>query len=386
MTGAGPAGTPRAERGSGTIGGLSVEGLCHSYGARPVLSNVDFAIGAGEIVALLGPSGSGKTTILRIIAGLLRATAGRILIDGNPIDHVPTDRRDMGLVFQSYALFPHLTVRENIGYGLAARKLPRAELGRRVDDVLALVRLADVADRLPRELSGGQQQRVATGRALATNPRVLLLDEPFAALDRNLRLDLQIEFLGIQRRFGTTTLIVTHDQEEAFSLADRVIVLNDGRIEQIGAPNEIYDRPASLFVNAFVGTTNILDCAVAASDGGTTRVRLASGHELTFHTSVEVGPGTPARLTTRPQYIDLSGTDTGTGALRGRVDAAMSNGPSLMYSVSLEDGTGIKASRLREPHQQTFSPGDDVFVTLTERYCCVFAASASERFDQAIIR
>ena len=208
---------------------LLVEGLGHSYGPLRVLDGVDFEVEPGEIVALLGPSGCGKTTILRLIAGFARQSQGRILMNGAAIDDIPPNRRNIGLVFQNYALFPHLTVRENIGYGPRAQGQDRQEVSRRVDEVLQLIQLAKFADRLPRELSGGQQQRVATGRALAVQPRLMLLDEPFGALDKNLRLDMQIEFLRMQRKFGISSIIVTHDQEEAFSLAHRVIVLSGGR-------------------------------------------------------------------------------------------------------------------------------------------------------------
>src|SRR6266446_3695814 len=244
-------------RDSGPAGcSLLLDAISQRYGSTVAVDDISFEIGGGQLLALLGPSGCGKTTLLRVIAGFIAQTAGRVLIAGQPIDDLPPNRREVGIVFQNYALFPHMTVADNIAYGLSARGVKRVAQRARVADMLSLVKLEELADRYPRQISGGQQQRVALARALAVGPSILLLDEPFAALDKNLRLDMQIEVKRIQRLAGTTTILVTHDQEEALSMADRVAVLNQGRLEQYGPPTEVYDMPRSLFVNTFVGTAN----------------------------------------------------------------------------------------------------------------------------------
>ncbi|QOF69509.1 ABC transporter ATP-binding protein [Aminobacter sp. SR38] len=350
---------------------LEVENLSHSYGALRVLHDIDFDVRPGEIVALLGPSGCGKTTILRLIAGFVRQTEGRILMGGKAIDNVPSNRRQIGLVFQNYALFPHLTVRENIGYGLVAQGKKRTDVRRRVDEMLELTQLSTLADRLPRELSGGQQQRVATGRALATQPRLMLLDEPFGALDKNLRLDMQIEFQRTQREFGITSIIVTHDQEEAFSLAHRVIVLNGGRIEQIAAPATLYDRPGSLFVNGFVGSTNRLDGEVVKVDANSLAVRLLGSETIEVAGRTQAKEGAKVTLTARPEHVTLS-TVKVPGSLPGIVDAVLPVGPVFIYEIALKDGTPIKVSEARATGSSPLERGTEVSVVIPADQCQVF--------------
>ncbi len=350
---------------------LTVEGLGHSYGALRVLDGINFEVEPGEIVALLGPSGCGKTTILRLIAGFARQSQGRILMDGAAIDNIPPNRRNIGLVFQNYALFPHLTVRENIGYGPVAQGRKRHEVRQHVDELLKLIQLSNFADRLPRELSGGQQQRVATGRALAVQPRLMLLDEPFGALDKNLRLDMQIEFLRIQRKFGISSIIVTHDQEEAFCLAHRVIVLNGGRIEQIGTPAAIYDRPATLFVNGFVGTTNKLDGQIVKAGAEGAAIRLLGSEVFTVRGRTSAAEGAPVVLTARPEHIPVSTTKS-PGSLPGVVDAVLPVGPSFIYEVVLKDGTPVKVSQARNSGSRELPRGTEVFVVLPSEQCQVF--------------
>ena len=235
---------------------LIIDAVTQRYGSFLAVDNVTLDIKAGELIALLGPSGCGKTTLLRIIAGFIVQSEGHVVIGDTMVDELPPNRREVGIVFQNYALFPHMTIADNIAYGVAARGISRDEQKARVTEMLSLIRLTHIADRYPKQLSGGQQQRVALARALAVKPNILLLDEPFAALDKNLRLDMQIEIKRIQRLAGTTTVLVTHDQEEALSMADRVAVLNQGRLEQYAAPTEVYDLPNSLFVNTFVGSAS----------------------------------------------------------------------------------------------------------------------------------
>jgi putative spermidine/putrescine transport system ATP-binding protein len=250
---------------------LQLEGLARRYGATVAVARVDLAVAPGELLALLGPSGCGKTTTLRMVAGFVEPSEGRIRLRGADITATPPHRRDTGMVFQSYALFPHLTVAENIGFGLARRGVPKAEAAQRVARMIALLKLDGLEKRLPRQLSGGQQQRVAVGRALVINPAVVLLDEPFSNLDALLREGTRIELRRLQTELGLTTLFVTHDQAEAMAISDRIAVMNAGRIEQLGTPREVYERPATRFVAGFIGRANLLDVPregkLASSDG-----------------------------------------------------------------------------------------------------------------------
>ncbi|QNO36850.1 ABC transporter ATP-binding protein [Protaetiibacter sp. SSC-01] len=256
-----------ADAGTGTR--AEFRGIVKDYGATRVLHGLDLDIAPGEFVSLLGPSGCGKTTALRVLAGLEQANGGAVLLGGTDVSAVPTNRRDIGMVFQSYSLFPHLRVADNTAFGLLRRKVPRAEAARRASDALALVGLDHLADRYPHELSGGQQQRVALARALVTEPRVLLLDEPLSALDAKVRVQLRDEIRRIQLRLGITTVFVTHDQEEALAVSDRIAVMNAGRIEQIGTPEELYLAPATAGVAAFVGLSSLVP---GVADGAEVRV------------------------------------------------------------------------------------------------------------------
>src|SRR5499433_294526 len=256
---------------------LRLEDISHRFGEFVAVRDINLDVAGGELVALLGPSGCGKSTLLRIVSGFIRQSRGRVLFDGEAVDHLPPSRRGAGIVFQNYALFPHMTVAENVAYGLQAQKWPRQRIGPRVAEMLALVHMSEFAERKPRQLSGGQQQRTALARCLATDPKVLLLDEPFGALDKNLRLDMQIEVKRLQREYGITTILVTHDQEEALSMADRIAVMARGSIEQVSSPTEIYDRPATLFVNQFVGTTNHIPGELVNVDAGGCEVAGAGG-------------------------------------------------------------------------------------------------------------
>ena len=262
---------------------VGFEGVSKRFGGVTALHEISFPIRRGEFMTLLGPSGCGKTTVLNLIAGFFGPDGGEIRVDGERVNDVPTYKRQVGMMFQNYALFPHMSVAANIGYGLKARRLPKSEIERRLREILALVRLTGYDDRRPRELSGGQQQRVALARALVINPKVLLLDEPFSALDKNLRASMQVELREIQRKLGVTTVFVTHDQSEALSLSDRLAVMSEGRIRQLGTPKEIYRRPCERFVASFVGDTNVLrariesidtTCAIVAL--GAARIKVAS--------------------------------------------------------------------------------------------------------------
>jgi putative spermidine/putrescine transport system ATP-binding protein len=252
---------------------LSLNGLSKHYGDFYAVREVSLSIADGEFLVLLGPSGCGKTTTLRMVAGFIEPSAGHVRLAGQDVTLLPPWKRNAGMVFQSYALFPHMTVAQNVAFGLEMRKLSRADIGRRVEETLALVRLGGYGGRLPRQLSGGQQQRVALARALAIRPDVLLLDEPLSNLDAKLRQEVRVEIRELQRQLGLTTVMVTHDQEEALTMADRLVVMNEGSVRQVGSQRDLYERPADRFVAGFVGRTTFLAGAVAApgrfrSDGG----------------------------------------------------------------------------------------------------------------------
>src|SRR5690349_19824470 len=246
----------------GTGNAVTLEGVTKRFGGVTALHEANVSIRQGELMTLLGPSGCGKTTMLNLVAGFFMPDSGEITIDGARVSHLPTYKREIGMMFQNYALFPHMTVVDNVGYGLRMRGVNKVDIKKRVDDALSLVKLKGLGDRKPRQLSGGQQQRVAIARALVINPKVLLLDEPFSALDKNLRISMQVEVKEIQRKLGVTTIFVTHDQSEALSLSDRIAVMAEGRIRQLGTPDEIYCRPVDRFVASFVGDVNVLHARV----------------------------------------------------------------------------------------------------------------------------
>ena len=283
---------------------LRLDGVTKRFGAVTALHEAWLRVQEGEFVTLLGPSGCGKTTLLNLIAGFLDADGGEIFVGGRLVTQTPVWERDIGLVFQSYALFPHMDVARNVGYGLRARGVDKAEEARRVAEALSLVRLSALADRRPRQLSGGQQQRVALARALVIRPRLLLLDEPFSALDRNLRAEMQVELKEIQQRLGVTTIFVTHDQGEAMSMSDRVAVMSEGRILQVGTPEEIYRRPAHRFVAGFIGDATVLPGTLTTREGEQARVE-AAGLSFTVPAAPlgEAAPGTRVSLYLRPEHL-----------------------------------------------------------------------------------
>ena len=347
---------------------LTIERVAHRYGAAIALEQISLDVAGGELLSLLGPSGCGKTTLLRIVGGFIEQSAGRILIDDRAVDRLPANKRAVGIVFQNYALFPHMTVARNIAYGLEARRQPKAEVAARVAEMLALVRLEHLADRMPRALSGGQQQRVALARALAVRPSILLLDEPFAALDKNLRLDMQIEVKRIQRLSGTTTILVTHDQEEALSLSDRIAVLNQGRLEQLATHAEIYDRPASLFVNTFVGTANTLPGVLVANRDGRAVIALDDGGLIEARSPAEsIATGDPVVVCVRPEHLRIARAETGTGdGMDGTVEMGLPLGATVIHEVRAASGRAIKTSEPRATGAEPIPPGTAVTLISTQ--------------------
>ncbi|WP_374368210.1 ABC transporter ATP-binding protein [Dongia sp.] len=319
---------------------VAVLGAIKRYGSVAALDGVDLTFADGEFFGLLGPSGSGKTTLLRAIAGFISLDTGEIRVDGTDIARIPVHKRNIGMVFQNYALFPHLSVAENIAFGLDVRGVPAQEIKQRVTESLDLVRLSGLEERRPRQLSGGQQQRVALARALVTRPQVLLLDEPLSALDKHLRQEMQVELRRIQRQIGITTIFVTHDQEEALTLSDRVAIFNKGQVVQAGNPRAVYERPVNRFAAGFLGEANFLDGQVSAIAGGEARVALATGGEILVPAANLAVNGTvlvalrPEKISIEPATSDLSAAPN---RIRGRVAAAIFSGSSLTYRISVGD-------------------------------------------------
>jgi putative spermidine/putrescine transport system ATP-binding protein len=357
---------------------LTLDRITQRFGDFTAVRDVSLDVAGGELVALLGPSGCGKSTLLRIMSGFIRQTEGRVLFDGEGVDHLSPSRRGVGIVFQNYALFPHMSVAENVAYGLQAQKWPRTRIGPRVEEMLALVHMSEFAERKPRQLSGGQQQRIALARCLAIDPKILLLDEPFGALDKNLRLDMQIEVKRLQRESGVTTILVTHDQEEALSMADRVAVMSRGNIEQVSSPTEIYDRPRTLFVNQFVGTTNVL-YGDFVRDGSSARIVLAGGAEIDVPAiSVRAGVGKVV-VAIRPEQLHV----VPGGKLTGVVKAVMPLGAHVVYDVELAPGMSLKVSAPRADGIAMRQAGEQVRLAPTSMEAChVFPAQESQQESQ----
>ncbi|WP_024754973.1 ABC transporter ATP-binding protein [Streptomyces exfoliatus] len=343
---------------------LSIRGLRRSFGSAVALDGLDLDVAPGELLALLGPSGCGKTTALRVLGGFEKPDEGHVLLDGEDIVPVAAERRDTAMVFQSYSLFPHLTAADNVAFGLRMRKVRTAERRARAAELLELVGLAGHGDRFPHQLSGGQQQRVALARALALRPRLLLLDEPLSALDARVRLTLREEIRRLQLELGITTVFVTHDQEEALSMADRVAVMNGGRLEQCASPTELYERPATDFVAEFIGTMNRIP---GRADGdGTVDV-------LGVRLPVEGPAGSgPVTALVRPEALEIEAEDGGTG----RIVATAFHGPTTRVRVALADGTDVKAD-VPTHAAAALTPGTTVTVRPRQRPVVLAAAGGA---------
>src|SRR6266851_2691628 len=317
---------------------LELSGVRKSYDAHIAVENIDLSLRSEEFMTFLGPSGSGKTTTLMMVAGLQQPNAGSIRLRGKPVDRLPPYRRDIGMVFQHYALFPHMSVRKNVAFPLEMRGVRRAEAERQVAETLELVGLAEFGDRLPRQLSGGQQQRVALARAMVYRPALLLMDEPLGALDRKLREQLQLEIKQVHRERGISVLYVTHDQEEALTMSDRIAVFNHGRIEQIGTPEELYDAPATRFVAAFIGDTNLLSGRALAVSDGICEIETPAGR-IRASLRQPIAAGTPVTVAIRPERLVLTSLQDGGTGLRGSITDIIFLGSARKYVVRLVDGT-----------------------------------------------
>jgi spermidine/putrescine ABC transporter ATP-binding subunit len=341
---------------------VAVTDAVKKYDAVAALDGVTMTFRDGEFFGLLGPSGSGKTTLLRAIAGFVTLDRGQVLIDGQDVGGVPVHARNIGMVFQNYALFPHMSVAENVAFGLEVRGRPREDVAQSVKDALAMVRLGGLEQRKPKQLSGGQQQRVALARALVTRPKVLLLDEPLGALDKHLRQEMQVELRRIQRQVGITTIFVTHDQEEALTLSDRIAIFDSGRIIQEGAPMAVYERPVTRFAAGFLGEANFLPGRVTAMEtGGLARVALDIGGEASCGlSSGQVGQ--TVLLALRPEKITLA-ADGGAGvnAVRGKVLDVVFSGNSTTYRIAV--GEQVMVLFRQNLAQGTVAPGTDVVLS-----------------------
>jgi putrescine transport system ATP-binding protein len=357
---------------------LRIERVTKRFGGTLAVDDVSLDIERGEFFALLGPSGCGKTTLLRMLGGFEEPDSGRILLLGADMAGVPPYRRPVNMMFQSYALFPHMTVGENVAFGLRQEGLPKREISARVAAMLDLVEMAALRDRKPQQLSGGQRQRVALARALVKEPKLLLLDDPLAALDKKLRERTQLELVGIQRRVGITFIVVTHDQEEAMTLATRLAIMDKGRLQQVGTPREVYERPASRFVAGFVGSVNLFDGRVVEAADGRAAVEIGERHRAaagaaavlraTAHEPVAVG--TPVAIAVRPERLSLAAEPdaepdaAATNLLHGTVQAAAYLGDSSVYHVELPWGQTVRASvanAARHP-VAAFARGDEVWL------------------------
>ncbi|MDI6025661.1 ABC transporter ATP-binding protein [Corticibacterium sp. UT-5YL-CI-8] len=322
---------------------VSIEKLTKSYGNARAVNAISMKIAEGEFISLLGPSGCGKTTTLKMIAGFEDVTEGAIRFDGQDVVNTPAEKRDIGMVFQNYALFPHMTVEQNLAFGLEMRKVPKPQMRERIAKVLDMVQLKGYEARYPRQLSGGQQQRVALGRALVIEPKILLLDEPLANLDAKLREEMRVFIRDLQRRVGITTVYVTHDQAEAMTMSDRVVVMFGGRIAQIGSPTDIYERPENHEVAEFVGQVNLVQAKVESVGEGTATVTSPLG-DFTLPTKISVKPGNMVSLALRPEAIELSKATEGQPA--ATVLASYYSGALMDYRLKLDNGD--------ELHAQTF--------------------------------
>ena len=357
--------------------GVSIESVNVYFGTNHVLKDVSLEIERGEFFTFLGPSGCGKTTLLRLIAGFGIAQSGRVLIGGSEVTALPPWERDVGMVFQSYALWPHMTVRSNVAFGLEERRLPKAEIRRRVDAVLELVGLGELAERRPSQLSGGQQQRVALARTIVVEPRVLLLDEPLSNLDAKLRVQMRQELLELQRKLALTTIFVTHDQEEANTTADRIAVMNSGVVQQVGTPAELYDRPANRFVADFLGIANIFEGRLTR-DGGRTAFHAKSG--ITISLTASQLPSRPAgdsfSIMFRPQSVTIRPAETPrleSGAImEGVVRHREFLGNLIRYSVAVGESV-ILVDDAHKPNQPSFTADTRVILGLASDQVVVLA-------------
>jgi putative spermidine/putrescine transport system ATP-binding protein len=373
----GPPVAPASRTSGGEHFAVALDGVTKRFGKTTALDDVSLMVRRGELMTLLGPSGCGKTTLLNLVAGFLIPDSGEIAIAGRRMTDVPAYRREIGIMFQNYALFPHMSVAANVGYGLRMRRIAKAEIARRVGEVLALVKLAGLEDRKPRQLSGGQQQRVALARALVIRPQVLLLDEPFSALDRNLRASMQVELKEVQRKLGVTAIFVTHDQSEALSLSDRIAVIADGRIRQLDTPDEIYRHPLDRFVASFIGDANVLRARLERIDGAVATVALGAARAtVPARTLQGAAVGNTVDLFIRPEELRVADNEAA-AAVHGLVAAQIYQGGHIDLYVEVPQALSGRVL-LRVPSHEAASlrpPGTRIGITLAADAAVAFRAA-----------
>lgn len=352
---------------------IRFDSVTKNYGALCVVDKLNLDIEKGEFVSLLGPSGSGKTTLLMMLAGFETATSGQILVDGIRVNDVPSHRRDMGVVFQNYALFPHMSVGANIAFPLQMRGVSKSEISERVKRALDMVQLGAMAERKPTQLSGGQQQRIALARALVFEPRVVLMDEPLGALDKQLREQMQLDIRALHQRLGLTIVFVTHDQSEALTMSDRIAVFNKGKIEQIGSPREIYDQPQTRFVAEFIGETNLLEGKVAAINDNHISVALASGQLITTSNAANVAHGQPVLVSVRPERIGFDeNAAPNTNLISAKVKDCVYQGDHIRIELENSLGSHYIARVDRKAKEPTV--GDMIHASFQPEDCKVIGA------------
>lgn len=351
---------------------LQLRNLTKRYSSFEAVSNLDLEVPRGSLLTLLGPSGCGKSTVLRMIAGFLNVTSGEIVVDGTDISGVEPNFRDIGMVFQNYALFPHMTVESNTAFGLKMRGVSKEEQAVRVRDVLEMVRLSHLADRYPSQLSGGQQQRVALARAVVIRPKLLLLDEPLGALDRHLREGLQSELRELQQKLGITSILVTHDQDEALYLSDYIAVMNQGRIEQLDTPIALYDRPKSEFVARFLGVANIFDAKIVAVNGSGATLSLA-GQQVVVNDACGQFAGADCKVSIRSSHIEIVGVEDPREGLNGTVKTTHELGERVVYQVEVK-GLTIDANSPRNNNRARYAAGQSVKLVLDPAHTIVLRA------------
>ena len=349
------------------IPAISLQDVRKDFGSFTALSDVTFDIADNEFFTLLGPSGCGKTTLLRMIAGFEATSAGTIRLYGDEIAGLPPDKRPVNTVFQNYALFPHMNVTDNIGFSLKMLRWTQKDIEARVAEMVDMVQLQDFVHRKPSQMSGGQQQRVALARAMAPRPKVLLLDEPLSALDLKLRQEMRTELKRLQRETGITFIFVTHDQEEALSMSDRIAVMSAGRVQQIGAPAEIYERPSNRFVADFIGDTNLIAATAAKVDGQQVTCHLPDGSVILAATDHDVTPGTTGTVSIRPERLTLHMSAPDGPALQGVLGQATYLGTDTQFDVTLGNA-GVLIARVQNntAHAENAAPGDAVFVSIAD--------------------
>lgn len=345
---------------------IDVRDAVKRYGSFTALKQISLSIQDNEFFTLLGPSGCGKTTLLRMIAGFEDVTEGQICLYGEEINSLPPHKRPVNTVFQNYALFPHMSILDNVCFGLEMRGRPRAEARRRGGEMLELVQLSQFAGRRPSQLSGGQQQRVALARALAPQPKVLLLDEPLSALDLKLRKTMQIELKHLQRETGITFIFVTHDQEEALAMSDRIAVMSAGELQQLGGARDIYERPRNMFVAGFIGETNLLKVSVDKIENGRAVCHLGGGHEITCNAVKDIEVGAHVHMSIRPERLFTSDSPAESESLKGTVKENIFIGTDLSTIIRLDDGPDfiVRTSNSDRGNKRIFEPGAPVFVNM----------------------